>query len=356
MADRRLQVFHTVARVMSFTKAAEILHMTQPAVTFQIKQLEDFFNTRLFDRTHNKITLTEAGKSVYKYAEQILELYARMADDIRELTGTVSGSLVVGASTTIAEYLLPKLLGGFKQNFPDVNIRLQVGNTENIVAMVENNIVDLGIVEAPVYNKNLEVKACRLDEMLVITAPNHVLAKNKVIKAEQLTTHPFILREEGSGSRSVIDDYLRKNAGINFLDMNIIMEMGSPESLKMAVEGGVGIAITSRSTISKELQLGTLCAIPLDPPLMRPFSHVRQRHKFRHKTVGELLEFAEEYCKQQARAEGFIVPDDLAEYDELMSSYNANNITKPVMEVDKKKSTDNSYTIDDLVAIKAKVE
>jgi DNA-binding transcriptional LysR family regulator len=355
MADRRLQVFHTVARVMSFTKAAEILHMTQPAVTFQIKQLEDFFNTRLFDRTHNKITLTEAGKSVYKYAEQILELYARMADDIRELTGTVSGSLVVGASTTIAEYLLPKLLGGFKQNFPEVSIRLQVGNTENIVAMVENNIVDLGIVEAPVYNKNLEVKACRMDEMLVITAPDHPLAKSKVIKAEQLTTHPFILREEGSGSRSVIDDYLRKNAGINFLDMNIIMEMGSPEALKMAVEGGVGIAITSRATISKELQLGTLSAIPLDPPLMRPFSHVRQRHKFRHKTVGELLEFAEEYCKQQARMEGFIVPDDVKEYEKLMESYSS--LIEPAKPSKKKSiNIDDEYTLDDLVSIKSKVD
>jgi DNA-binding transcriptional LysR family regulator len=292
--------------------------MTQPAVTFQIKQLEDFFNTRLFDRTHNKITLTDAGVSVYNYAEQILELYARMANDVRELTGEVSGSLVVGASTTIAEYMLPRLLGAFKRNFPEVNLRLQVGNTETIVAMVENNIVDLGIVEAPVYNKNLEVKACRLDEMMVITAPNHPLAKEKSIRPEQLTQHAFILREEGSGSRSVIDDYIRKNAGINFLDMNIIMEMGSPEALKMAVEGEVGIAITSRTTISKELQLGTLCAIPLNPPLMRPFSHVRQRHKFRHKAVGELLEFAEEYCKIQARAEGFIVPDDTPEIAKAM--------------------------------------
>jgi hypothetical protein len=136
--------------------------------------------------------------------------------------------------------------------------------------------------------------------------------------------------------------------------MNIIMEMGSPESLKMAVEGGVGIAITSRSTISKELQLGTLCAIPLDPPLMRPFSHVRQRHKFRHKTVGELLEFAEEYCKTQARAEGFIVHDDTAEYDRMMSTYIKPENTKP----SKKKiiDSDDDYTIDDLVSIKAKVD
>jgi DNA-binding transcriptional LysR family regulator len=283
--------------------------MTQPAVTFQIKQLEDFFNTRLFDRTHNKITLTEAGKSVYDYAEQILELYAKMSNDVKELTGEVSGALVIGASTTIAEYLLPKLLGGFKQTYPDVNLRLQVGNTDAIVSMVENNMIDLGIVEAPVYNKNLEVKTCRLDEMVVIATPDHPLAKETSIHPSQLTKYPFILREEGSGSRAVIDEYMR-NAGMNFVDFKIVMELGSPEALKMAVEGGVGVAITSRTTLSKELKLNTLVAIPLSPQLMRPFSHVRQRHKFRHRAVGELLEFAEKYCKLQARAEGFIVPDD----------------------------------------------
>lgn len=311
MADRRLQVFHTVARVMSFTKAAEILHMTQPAVTFQIKQLEDAFNTRLFDRTHNKITLTDAGRVVYDYAEQILESYAKMANDVKDLTGDITGALVIGASTTIAEYMLPRLLGVFKKQFPDVALRLQVGNTDAIVAMVENNLLDLGIVEAPVYNKNLEVITCRLDELVVIVPPNHPLAEFETIRIEQLTQYPFILREEGSGTRVVIDEYMR-NAGMNFIDFNIIMELGSPESIKMAVESDVGVAITSRTTLSKELKLGTLKAIPLDPPLLRPFSHVRQRHKFRHRAVGQLLEFAEEYCKEQARKEGFVIPTEQA--------------------------------------------
>lgn len=311
MADRRLQVFHTVARVMSFTKAAEILHMTQPAVTFQIKQLEDAFNTRLFDRTHNKITLTDAGRVVYDYAEQILESYAKMANDVKDLTGDITGALVIGASTTIAEYMLPRLLGVFKKQFPDVTLRLQVGNTDAIVSMVENNLLDLGIVEAPVYNKNLEVITCRLDELVVIVPPDHPLAAFDTIKPEQLTQYPFILREEGSGTRVVIDEYMR-NAGINFIDFNIVMELGSPESVKMAVESEVGLAITSRTTLSKEIKLGTLKAIPLNPPLMRPFSHVRQRHKFRHRAVGQLLEFAEQYCKEQARKEGFIIPDDVS--------------------------------------------
>ena len=111
MADRRLQVFHTVARLLSFTKAAETLHMTQPAVTFQIRQLEEHFNTRLFDRTHNRISLTAAGERVHEYAEKIIVLYGEMDSRVRELTGDVSGILIIGASTTIAEYVLPGLLG-----------------------------------------------------------------------------------------------------------------------------------------------------------------------------------------------------------------------------------------------------
>ena len=150
MADRRLQVFHTVARLLSFTKAAETLHMTQPAVTFQVRQLEEHFNTRLFDRTHNRISLTDAGKTVYQYADKIFELYGQMENAVREMTGEISGALTIGASTTIAEYMLPSLLGDFKEKYPDVSIHLKVSNSDGIVSMVENNTIDLGVVEAAV--------------------------------------------------------------------------------------------------------------------------------------------------------------------------------------------------------------
>lgn len=309
MADRRLQVFHTVAKVMSFTKAAETLHMTQPAVTFQVKQLEDFFNTRLFDRTHNKITLTDAGKVVYDYADQILELYEKMNSDVRELTGEVTGSLVIGASTTIAEYMLPSLLGAFKKQFDDVNIRLQVGNTDAIVSMVENNMIDLGLVEAPVQNKNLEVDVCRIDEMQLICPTNHPLASKESVTVDDFRTYGYISREEGSGSRQVIDSYIREQ-GLSYSDLKVVMELGSPEAVKMAVESDVGVAVVSRTTLVKELKLGTLKAIPLNPPILRPFSHVRQKHKFRHRAVGELLEFAINYCRARAQELGFRIPTD----------------------------------------------
>lgn len=300
MADRRLQVFYTVAKLLSFTKAAETLHMTQPAVTFQVRQLEEHFNTRLFDRTHNRISLTEAGKRVYEHAEKIFELYDRLENAVRELTGEVSGVLIIGASTTIAEYLLPALLGDFKNKYPDVNVRLKVANTEAIVSMVENNVIDLGVVEAPVANKNLAVELCKDDQLVAIVPHDHPLAQQSVVKPEDVLKYPFISREEGSGTREVIIEYLGEH-GVNTAGLNIIMELGSSEAIKGAVEAGIGITILSRATMEKELKLGTLTAIPLDPQLDRPFSFVHQKQKFRQRAMEELLEFAREYCRSRKR-------------------------------------------------------
>ena len=296
MADRRLQVFYTVARLLSFTKAADSLHMTQPAVTFQIRQLEEYFNTRLFDRTHNKISLTEAGQEVFAYAERIIGLYNEMDNQVRKLTGDVIGVLVIGASTTIAEYRIPTLLGDFQQKFPDVKLRLKVSNTVGIVHMVENNEIDVGIVEAPVNNKNLVVKVCWCDQLMLICPPDHELADQKTVVAEQIQPYSFIAREEGSGTREVISNYFEQR-GLNYGDLKTTMEFGSPESVKSAVEAGLGISIISETTLAKELKLGTLCAISLKPPMLRPFSIVYQRQKFRLRAMEEFLEFAEEHCE-----------------------------------------------------------
>ncbi|HOP18376.1 MAG: LysR family transcriptional regulator [Chromatiaceae bacterium] len=296
MADRRLQVFHTVARLLSFTKAAETLHMTQPAVTFQVRQLEEYFNTRLFDRTHNRISLTEAGARVFQYSDKIFELYGEMENAVREMTGEISGSLTIGASTTIAEYMLPALLGDFRAKYPDVSIHLKVSNTDGIVSMVENNTIDLGVVEAPVSNKNLVVDECRRDNLVAIVPPGHPKADRKRITLDELLEYPFICREEGSGTREVIAEYMNTSPDCNAC-MNVAMELGSPEAVKGAVEAGMGISVVSNATIQKELRLGTLVAIELDPPLERPFSFVHQKQKFRVRVMEELLEFARAYCE-----------------------------------------------------------
>ncbi len=302
MADRRLQVFHTVARLLSFTKAADTLHMTQPAVTFQVRQLEEYFNTRLFDRTHNRINLTEAGERVYRYADQIFHLYDEMEGSVRELTGDISGVLMIGASTTIAEYMLPSLLGDFKAQCPEVNIRLRVNNTDNIVSMVEENEIDLGVVEAPVTNKNLAVELCRVDQLVAVVTPGHELTKKPRVTASELLEYPYICREEGSGTREVIHEYL-KAAGLSSTNLNTIMELGSPEAIKGAVEAGMGISVLSSTTIHKELKLGTLAAVKLDPPLERPFAFVHQKQKFRVRSMEELLNFARTYCSTHQNSE-----------------------------------------------------
>ena len=296
MADRRLQVFHTVARLLSFTKAAETLHMTQPAVTFQVRQLEEYFNTRLFDRTHNRISLTEAGEHVFGYADKIFVIYSEMENAVRDLTGEVSGILMIGASTTIAEYMLPALLGDFKAKYPDVNIRLQVGNTDAIVSMIENNVIDLGVVEAPVANKNLVVERCRSDHMVLAVPPNHPLAGETSVPIARLKEFPYICREEGSGTREVMLEALALD-GIDVCEINMVMELGSPEAVKGAVEADMGISILSRATINKELQLGTLVAIDMEHSIDRPFSFVHQKQKFRLRAMETLLEFARDYCQ-----------------------------------------------------------
>ncbi|MBK1616876.1 LysR family transcriptional regulator [Lamprobacter modestohalophilus] len=296
MADRRLQVFHTVARLMSFTKAADALHMTQPAVTFQVRQLEEQFNTRLFDRGRNRISLTAAGARVFEYADRIFGLYAEMEQGVRELTGDISGALTIGASTTIAEYMLPTLLGDFKKRYPEIGIHLKVSNSEGIVSLVERNAIDLGVVESPVANRHLVVETCKQDELVAIVPTGHDLATGACVACRRVLEYPFICREEGSGTREVINDYLDEMVG-GTGGLKVAMELGSPEAVKGAVEAGMGVSIVSKVTVQKELKLGTLVALRLEPPLFRPLSFVHQKHKFRIRVMEELLEFARAYCK-----------------------------------------------------------
>ena len=298
MADRRLKVFYTVARLLSFTKAAESLHMTQPAVTFQVRQLEEHFDTRLFDRTHNRVTLTDVGVVVYEVAERIFEHYDEMERRVREMTGEMGGSLNIGASMTVAENMLPALLGQFRKKHPDLNVRLKVGNSESIVSMVEHNVIDLAIVEGSISNKNLLVEACRDDELVVIMPPDHPLAKSETLTVDQLMPYQFICREEGSGTREAIFNYLIEQGYPD--GWTVCMELGSPEAIKGAVEAGMGLSVMSKSGIAKELKLDMLVSVPLDPPLLRGFSFVRQRHKFRLPAMEALLTFARAFCSKQS--------------------------------------------------------
>jgi DNA-binding transcriptional LysR family regulator len=291
MADRRLQVFHTVARQLSFTKAAEQLFMTQPAVTFQVKQLEEHFNARLFERTHGKIALTPAGELVLDYAERILGLSAELDKRVSELTGAVSGPLLLGASTTIAEFILPRVLGEFKVRHPQVQAYMTVANSETIENRVADHTIDLGLIESPAHLPSLHTEVCCEDELVMICAAGYKLARLKAVTATQIAGEPYISRESGSGTRQFADNYFRQS-GIAPEDLNIVMELGSPEAIKSVVETGIGVAIMSRATVAKELKLGSLVALPLEPRLIRTLSLVYPREKFRSRLLSTFVEFA----------------------------------------------------------------
>ena len=291
MADRRLQVFYTVARQLSFTKAAEQLFMTQPAVTFQVKQLEEQFNTRLFERTHGRIALTPVGRLVMDYAERILALTEEMDARVADISGAIAGPLLLGASTTIAEFILPQILGEFKGAHPEVQARMMVANSETIVNRVADHTIDVGLIESPSYLPSLQNEICCDDELVAICAPDHVLAKRTSVRAQELAAIPMVRREPGSGTREFTDNYFREN-GVALEDINLLMELGSPEAMKGVVETGIAIAIVSRATIAKELKLGTLVAIPLAPRLMRTLSVVHPREKFRSRLLTTFVEFA----------------------------------------------------------------
>jgi len=297
MADRRLQVFHAVARQLSFTKAAEVLFMTQPAVTFQIKQLEEHFNTRLFDRGHGRISLTPAGELVLSYAEKILGLSGEMDVRLSEMTGEVGGSLLVGASTTIAEFLLPRILGEFKSKYPNVRPRLVVANSETIETRVSEHTIDIGFIESSSHQPNLQTEICCEDELQVICSPKFPLARLKEITPQTLIELPFVSREPGSGTREFTEVYLRKH-GVDIDHMQPVMELGSPLALLEVVETGLGYAIASRTSVMKSLRLGDLVSIPLKPRLTRKLSMVYPKEKFRSRLVTAFVDFVTERLKE----------------------------------------------------------
>jgi DNA-binding transcriptional LysR family regulator len=291
MADRRLKVFYAVARHLSFTKAAEQLFMTQPAVTFQVKQLEEQFNTRLFERSHGKIALTPAGRLVMEYAERILGLSEEMETRVAELNGSMAGPLLIGASTTIAEFILPRILGEFRLAHPQVHVQLTVGNSEMIENRVADHTLDLGLFESPTHLSSLVTEVCCEDELVVICAPGHPFAALASVRPQQLLGQPYVSRELGSGTREFTEQYLRR-CRVTLEDLDIVMELGSPEAIKGVVETGLGVSIVSRATVAKERRLGTLAAVPLEPRLIRTFSFVFPRDKFRSKLLTAFVEFA----------------------------------------------------------------
>lgn len=275
----RLHVFRAVAEQMSFRKAAEVLHLSQPAVSQQIRALEQQLATRLFDRAGaeghgTQIALTQAGSLLLVYAYQSAETLEQAARALAALEQSVTGELKLGASTTVAQYVLPRILGAFLRQYPHVRLSLISGNTESIAEAVAEQRVDLGIIEGPAMRRGLRTERLVADEIVLITGPQHSwhTPKNKDVTPADLLAVPLILRERGSGSRRVVERSL-KAAGLPLRSLQVIMELDSTEAIISGVEAGLGVGFVSRSAVGKVLRLGTVRIVPvLGLKVLRDFS------------------------------------------------------------------------------------
>ena len=279
MQDFRLKVFRTVAGKLNFTNAAEVLFLTQPAVTLQIKTLEEDLGVKLFDRSGGKVRLTEAGDVLLGYAERIADLYNEAESAVGLLTGEERGELAIGASTTIAQYVLPALLGEFLSYQPRVELSMVSGNTENIIRALDEKRITLGLVEGPIGRNDLKTNRFIEDEIVAVVAADHKLAtaKDSKINLKQLAEMPQIWREHGSGTRRVIEDTLKK-AKLKLRDFNIAMELDSTEAIKSAVKANLGIGFISRWALSGDIESGLLKIISINKlQIKRQFKFVYPR-------------------------------------------------------------------------------
>ena len=281
MENFRLKVFRTVAAEMSFRKAAEALHLSQPAVSQQIRSLEEETGVRLFDRGSgdghgSQIALTEAGRVLLGYAESAAGTMAEAQRALAALNEDVSGELRLGASTTVAQYVLPRILGSFLRQYPHVHLSVMSGNTERIAEAVAEREVALGIIEGPPMRRDVKTEPMVQDEMVLIAAPGHAWARAGSIAATELTQAPLLLRERGSGSRRVVERAL-KNAGIPLRSLRVTMELDSTEAIISGVEAELGVGFISRWAVGKPLRLGTIRTVQVKGlEILRDFSFIRQ--------------------------------------------------------------------------------
>lgn len=231
MSDFRLKVFQTVANRMNFTKAAEELNITQPAVTKHVQEIERQYKTKLFDRNGTKVKLTDAGNILLRYTNQLFEIYRELEFEVGALNHKHKGTLRMGASTTIAQYILPQVLASFHSRFKDIRISLYIHNSETIEQLLEEKDIDLGIVEGQSRSKSFHYTRFIKDEIVLAARESHSLRQKKFVKAEDIKKIPLVLRESGSGTLETIL-YALKPLGIRLSDLNIEMRLGSTESIK----------------------------------------------------------------------------------------------------------------------------
>ncbi|RCX16723.1 LysR family transcriptional regulator [Fontibacillus phaseoli] len=276
MIVETLRVFVTVAEQSHFSRAAEMLNLSQPGVSLHVRNLENEFGAQLLNRSPKHVKLTEEGEILYRQAKQILALYEGAKQEIRLLHEIVTGSIHIGASFTIGEYILPRMLAEFATGCPEVEMQVTIGNTEEITRGVRLSELDLGLVEGEVPDQSeMRVTPYMKDEMIVVAAPEHPLSSLRRAEYSYLQNLVWILRESGSGTRAFSDRFLQERS----LTVKQSYVFNSSQGVKEAVAAGLGVALLSRWVVRKELASGELLEIITDgTALQRDFSLIRNKH------------------------------------------------------------------------------
>ncbi|MGI2297997.1 LysR family transcriptional regulator [Paenibacillus sp. GXUN7292] len=272
MIVETLRVFVTVAEQSNFSRAAEMLNLSQPGVSLHIRNLENEFGTKLMHRSPKQVKLTEAGELLYKRAKEILSSYEAAKQDIHRLHDTVTGSLLIGASFTIGEYILPRMIAEFAEQYPQVEISLTIGNSEEIIQAIQENKLDIGLVEGNVALSDLSVTTFMKDELIIVAAAGHPLSLINSMETEFLHDQVWVQRESGSGTRAFSDQFIQQAA----LKVKRSYIFNSSQGVKEAVAAGLGLAILSRFVVQRELESKDLVEIPLNEiRIERNFSLIR---------------------------------------------------------------------------------
>ncbi len=260
MENFRLKVFQSVAKNLSFTKASRELFITQPAITKHIQALEKYYGLTLFTRKGSKIYLTEAGKALLDYSEKVFVLHRKLEDKLNEFKELNTGKLRLGASTTIAQYVIPPVLSGFHKKYPKINLSLLNGNSEQIADALIKGEIDLGIVEGKIKSRDIKYQLFMKDELVATTSNKNKLNLPDEITFDKLNELPLVLRERGSGTLEVFE-YALKNKKIKLSELNIVMYLGSTEAIKCYLESDDSIGFISMRAIKKEIESNSLRVI-----------------------------------------------------------------------------------------------
>ena len=253
MEDSRLKSFCLVVEMKSFSRAAEATFITQSAMSHLIKNLEDEMGVKLLNRSGKTVTPTPAGRLLYDNAKKILDQYRTMENSIYTLVNAIKGTLCIGASTTVASYLLPQVFYSFSKNYPDVRIDLIVSGTEKIIDCLYEGKIESAIVEGNIKNSSVFSYEVAEDDIVIIASNDNPLAKKKTVTPHHLLSQPFIMPETGSGIREFIDDLLR-NLKIDPKEIKVLMTLGSTELIVHLVQSGMGISFVSKWSVFKALK------------------------------------------------------------------------------------------------------